>query len=277
MVGAKSEIVNARRLTVSPRSGLTVLYRKSQHERNDLFAESCSAPNRPLLRGINREKGQAHLFRPDCGTWACPYCARRNLARLSHLIAFGCVAVGRLQDIEFVTLTSHEKLASPQATFTVIGKAWNKLNRRYKRAADEIGQTVYYVQIPEQHKNGRWHLHMLCSPPMPERWWKDNARACGFGYQARAIEYKAHGRAGRYMQKYIKKELVNQTQNGWDKSMRRVRRSNNWPISQQMKRKAAGWEWDIVPKEISLQDEITLLQWQGLRVTVADSAADCET
>jgi len=277
MLSPYPEIVNTRTsLSLSAAGGSKVLYRKSQHENNalpgaDFVPESCERVGRPMIRGQNSETMQAALFRPDCGCWDCPYCARRNLAKLRHVIAFGAVAVGRKQNVEFVTLTSHEKLQTPEQTFKVLALAWNKLNRRFKRTAARTGAMVYYLQIPEAHKSGRWHLHMLSSPPMGVRWWKDNARACGFGYQAAAVPFDQHGRAGQYMQKYVRKQLTGDG-HGWSKSMRRVRHSNNWPMSDQTKRKQKGWQWDILPKEISLRDEIDRLIVAGYRVTAADSA-----
>jgi len=278
MVSLYAEIVNIHKASsqLSAEGGLTVLYRKSQQAKNeplpaDFFAESCQRVGRPMIRGQNCETMQAALFRPDCGCWDCPYCARKNLAKLRHVIAFGVVAVGRAQKIEFVTLTSHEKLQSPEQTFKVLALAWNKLNRRFKRTAARTGATVYYVQVPEAHKSGRWHLHMLSSPPMGKRWWKNNARACGFGYQAHAEVLVKHGRAGQYMQKYVRKQLTGDG-HGWSKSMRRVRHSNNWPMSDQTKRKQKDWQWDVLPKEIAIRDEINRLIVAGYRVTAADSA-----
>jgi hypothetical protein len=183
------------------------------------------------------------------------------------------VHVGRLQPVQFVTLTSHEKLQSAELTFAVLAKAWNKLNRRAKREAERLGYTAYYVSIPEQHKSGRWHLHMLYSPALPLRFWKDNARASGLGYQCAVRDFEAHGRAGQYMLKYLRKSLKTSV-NGWAKSMRRIRHSNNWPISEQNKRTNKDWEWDILPKEVSLRDEIDRLIEAGYRVTVSDSIVD---
>jgi len=268
-----SVIVNtSRSQPESAEGGLKVLYRKSQQEKNLDLPLRCETVGRPLLRGVNPEAKRAALMRPDCGTWACPHCSKKNLARLRHLISFGTIAVGRLQPIQFVTLTSHERLATPAETYKVLSLAWNKLNRRLKRAAALQGQQVYYVAIPEQHKSRRWHLHMLVSPPMPLRWWKDNARQCGLGYQCAVRDFEQHGRAGAYMQKYLRKSVLGGQ--GWSKSMRRVRHSDNWPVSEQMIKAKNGWTWAILPAAVSIRDEIDRLIESGYRVAAADSVFD---
>jgi len=56
--------------------------------------------------------------------------------------------------VNFVTVTSHEKLTAKQSLY-VLPLAWKKLSMRWRRL---VGGKPYVV-IPERHKDGRVHIH----------------------------------------------------------------------------------------------------------------------
>lgn len=240
---------------LSPAGGL-IVYRQSQQ---DL---SCTAPKRPFMKAVNRAAKQVVLFRPRCKSWRCPACAQINaqkaVLRAVHgsevLIAQGC-------KIDFVTVTSHEKL-DPAASLAVLPLAWNKLNRRISRAA----QQPEYFAIPEQHKDGRWHLHAMTTAALPKKWWKDNARGCGLGYQSDVQEVKSLGGVAYYVAKYQGKMLQNAN---LPRQFRRVRHSNGWPELPE-KSPLPDWDFFAVPSDISIEHELEVYQAAGYTCVMAD-------
>lgn len=183
----------------------------------------CKTPNRPWMVAQNGNTKMAIFFQPTCKLWSCPYCAEINAKRWV-LRGFAGVVSLREQghEVDFVTITSHEKLSAAQ-TFRVFPLAWPKLYRRYKRAVESDDPRAF-IAVPERHKDGRLHSHLLITGHLGTRWWKDNARACGFGYKASEDEIKTLGIAG-YISKYISKTLDEK----WPKGKRRVNTSRSWP------------------------------------------------
>ena len=201
---------------MSPAGGL-IVYRTIQQN-----SEICTALNRPFLKAINHSTKQVVLFRPRCKSWRCPGCAKINAQKVVLRAANGSeVMQSRGAVLDFVTVTSHEKL-DPAASLAVLPKAWNKLNRRMSREA----ASHEYLAIPEQHKDGRWHLHAIVTAKLPKKWWKDNARQCGLGYQSDVQEVRTLGGVAYYVSKYVSKTLENPN---LPKNFRRVRASHGWP------------------------------------------------
>jgi hypothetical protein len=239
----------------SPAGGL-IVYRVSEQN------SGCSAVNRPLIKAINRNSKQVVLFHPRCKSWRCPGCAKINAQKVV-LRAVNGSEVLRSQGaaIDFVTITSHEKL-DPAASLAVLPLAWAKLNRRIKRAA----QSPEYFAIPEQHSDGRWHLHAMTTARLPKKWWKDNARSCGLGYQSDVQEVKSLGGVAYYVGKYVAKELKN---TNLPTHFRRVRPSQGWPELPAMK-PLEGWEFLPVDAHVPMQHETDVYQRMGYTVVLAD-------
>jgi len=239
----------------SPKGGL-ILYRTTQQNLE------CSAPNRPLLKAVSIDQKTVVFFHPRCKQWSCPACGQKN-AYKAVLRAFqgseGFRDGGA--PLHFLTVTSHEKL-SAAASLAVLPKAWNKLNVRIKRAA----AAPEYFAIPEQHKNGRWHLHAIITANLPRKWWKNNARECGLGYQSDVREVKQLGGVPYYIAKYVTKALENAA---LPKGFRRIRTSSGWP-KLESPQPLEGWEFLIVPRENSLQSEVERYQKTGNTVVLAD-------
>jgi hypothetical protein len=163
--------------------------------------------------------------------------------------------------MSFVTITSNEKL-DPKGSWWVLPDAWKKLHARIGRKTDGH----QYYAVPELHKSDKVHLHMLTTATMRKKWWKDNARECGFGYQNDVQEVVAVGGVGSYVTKYLNKTL--QFSN-LKPGTRRVRTSQQWPKLPPMA-EAEGWEITLMGTE-PLNCAVAELQRRGFMVRFAGS------
>ena len=200
------------------------------------------------------------MFRPRCKLWGCPSCAETNRKLWAARATFGA---GKLVEsgaiLNFVTLTSHEKLG-PYQTLAVWPEAWKRLHAR----ATYTGGKQPYLMIPEQHKNGRLHMHALALWPMTTRWWKDNARAVGMGYIAEAENVKSAGLAGWYVTKYLTKSLSSMN---WPTRFRRIRTSRDWPRLPTQETRGE-WSFSPMPKSEELVARIDTERRKGRKVFV---------
>lgn len=240
---------------LSPEGGL-IIYRAFQQE-------FCFTPGRPVMQAYNPELRQVVFFRPLCKSWKCPYCARRRATAAQIRAVRGVEVLSGTKHVDFVTVTSHERL-DPAATLAVLPLAWNKLNRRLKRAAGD----AQYFAVPEQHEDGRWHLHAIIAADLSlkKKWWKDNARSCGLGYQSDVKEVTSAGGVGGYVSKYLTKSLE---YSNLPKYFKHVRSSHGWP-KQPVPEKPAGWTFSMIAKKTPLRDEMRRAIDAGLTVVDAD-------
>ena len=187
----------------------------------------CITENRVYLAQIDPAKKVVLWTRPDCHMWSCKDCAETNKRRWTAIVAHGIEEYQQkgINDWRFVTITSHEKLKTFDQTLWVWRKAWPKLYGRMKRAAPDMK----YAFLPEKHRDGRMHMHAICSGGISTRWLKDNARSCGFGYKSESEEIISIPLACFYVLKYVTKSLTERAQ--WPKSLHRVRTSQKWPKS----------------------------------------------
>lgn len=181
----------------------------------------CINPNVPYLTGIDEQSKTAHLIRGACKQWSCPTCGARNgkqwLARIiNHM------NLNKRRNWYFVTLTAHENWRGKDASRVNVQRGWKKLYNRMRRAYGVSG----YVKVWEPHKDGSWHLHILIDRKIGKRWWKDNARACGMGYQVESVQPKNPGQAAGYCAKYLIKSF--ELAHLYDKGMRRIEVSRDW-------------------------------------------------
>lgn len=254
---ARSDIDPATGAFLSAEGGL-ILLRKSQQ------VLGCQKPGRPTMIARNRANNTCIIFQVACKQWDCPACAETNALRCVLQATHGAnVLFDAGYMLEFVTLTSHEKLDEKQSYY-VLPKAWNRLNRRIKRA---VGNPLYFA-VPEQHKDGRWHLHALVNFNLPERWWKDNARQCGMGYQVDIQTVENAGLVSWYIAKYMTKQLQNAE---LYKSHRHVRHSNNWPKLPE-KSIDPNWEFKIIPQYRQVSDAVVQHQNDGYTVILSDES-----
>lgn len=225
--------------------------------------EPCTAKNRVMLWSYGKETGLIYIYRPGCGTWGCTGCRKRLqrywTLRISKHVEGG---VSKGEHWQFVTLTSHEKLKTMEATVAVWPDAWGKLYQRLKR---NNGGKIQYVLVPEFHQNGRMHAHMLTETYIKKRWWKTNARECGLGYQAEVEDIVENGSsAAWYISKYLGKDM---DEGNWPHGFRRVRTSRGWP---DLPKHDFGSDLDFDVVVGKGEQQFYLRHWQQNKKTVYD-------
>lgn len=184
----------------------------------------CSTYERPVLKAFDPESQCLLLYQPLCRQWSCPECSTLNMYQWAGKIAYGVETYQKqgLENWRFLTLTSNPKLKTKNQTLFVWPKAWGKFSARMRRKFPGIR----YCLIPETHKDGRLHIHMLASHGIGLNWIKKNAFPCGMGYQAKSKKLYSTVQAANYATKYLKKGLGVES---WPKDFRRVRTSHHWP------------------------------------------------
>jgi len=182
----------------------------------------------------------------DCDSWKCPECSERLAVRWGLRAEIGArrlIETGVALD--FITLTSHEKLKTFEACEVAWRDAWHKLHHRLNKRSN----VREYLLIPERHKDGRMHAHALWTFGVSRRWLKDNARACGLGYQADVKHVDEAYKAVRYVTKYIGKSLGE----GVPSHFRRVRISSGWAEISQPVSEASAYTWHYLGGNGALQ------------------------
>jgi len=221
--------------------------------------DGCKTPNRPWMVAQNEDTKMAIFFHPTCKLWSCPYCARVNANRwiLRGLVGSQTL-LAQGHKPSFVTLTAHERLSAAQS-FRVFPLAWPKLYRRYKRAVEQ-GDPKAFIAVPErQPQSGKHHCHLIITGGLSKRWWKDNARECGLGYQSDVKDANL-GAAG-YLAKYLGKTLDEK----WPKGKRRVNTSRSWPKLPDMPEKP-GWSFATHASDDKLSPVLADLSQRGYTV-----------
>lgn len=227
--------------------------------------KTCEAPRRPWLVGVNYAEGRVVMFQPRCKSWDCPACAEINKSLWAVRAYHGAEVLAEGENPNnFLTITSHEKL-SAAASLAVWPDAWKKLRMRARYAAPHF----QYLMVPEQHKDGRLHVHAVETANLGKRWWKDNARECGLGYMADESETRTPGGAARYVVKYLTKSLEFQA---WPRGWRRVRTSQGWPKLPEMP-VVEGWIWVTLKKDQNLSWTVRQLGLQGYEIAQLDHRA----
>lgn len=219
----------------------------------------CETPNRPWMIASNFFTGQSLFFQPTCKKWSCASCGYVNAKRWTvraikgteSLLESGC-------KVDFVTLTPHEKLTAEQS-FRVLPLAWKKLSMRWKYEIPANDPGAYYA-VPERHKSGKVHTHMIITGGLKKKWWKDNARECGLGYQSEVKEVATLG-VGGYVSKYLNKTLGDP----WPKGTRRVNTSRSWPSLPELEQ-VPGWGFKTYATDRELRPVLEGLLNDGYQV-----------
>jgi len=206
----------------------------------------CKNPLSPYLVGMSKTQKQAVVIKSDCDSWECEECAKKKQSRWVARAILGCQSIrSNGTEPQFVTITSHEKLPDFAATAAVFPNAWAKLYARMKRRCPEL----HYLLITEQHKSGRLHAHFLTDLTEKKRWWKNNARSCGLGFEADVQKVESDGMAAAYVSKYIGKSLGGKS---LPAHFRRVRCSQNWEPLADLGGQSDDFDWLVCSTTTSL-------------------------
>jgi len=222
----------------------------------------CSNTRRPMMVASNPNAKAAVFFSPRCKSWHCPECANINRRLWTWVAAYGSeqiLAAG--QPIGFFTVTSHEKLSNDGA-LRALPSGWAALRKRVQY----VVPSVAYLLIPEPTLKGKVHLHGIVSADLSKRWWKDNARACGFGYQADAQRIEHAAAVAVYTAGYIGKQLES---GAFGKGFHRVRTSQNWQRPPDPE-EYSDWVFETLPPERALQASIGDFKQSGYQTVLAD-------
>lgn len=184
----------------------------------------CQTYFRPVLEAYSGVERVVYLYQPRCKLWRCPYCATLNKQQWCVRIADG-IRIYQEEGISqwnFVTITSSPKLKTLAQTMYVWPQAWAKLSRRMRYHFPGIR----YVLLPEQHKDGRLHIHAIASGGLDTKWLKRNCPTCGLGYMAESDIIAEAWQSIQYVTKYLTKS----SEDGkWPARFRRIRTSQGWP------------------------------------------------
>lgn len=147
--------------------------------------------------------------------------------------------------VDFITITSHERLPDFASTEAVWRDAWSKLYAAIKRRRSDFA----YMIVPERHKDGRMHVHALWNAGVSQKWLKDNARRRGLGYQCKVIHLAHSGHAQKYIVKYVGKSLGDSA----PAHFRRVRVSDNWASVPAPDTEYVNLRWEYIGTNGALQ------------------------
>ncbi len=227
--------------------------------REHLAAATCTTPGRPLMLAKHDGLKMAILFRPNCKRWACEYCGPNRARWFMVVAAYGHeVLTGDGKVIQFATITSNAKIRTVAGGISRWRENWPKLMRRMKRQSENMD----YLQIPEQHKDGAYHVHLLTTASVSKRWLKDNAASCGFGYIADIEQVLHAGKAASYVAKYLTKQSHALK---WPRYFRRVNTSREWPRPHPLE-KNAEWAVTRLSRTGSVRSRADLMRFQGWHV-----------
>lgn len=217
----------------------------------------CKNPNSPYLVGLSKSDSKALVFKANCDSWECEECAKNKKAQWSARAILGLQAIQSNGMVaRFVTVTSAEWYKTSAAARVSFPNAWNKLYCRLKRKNLDL---MYLLTIEFGAKTGHMHAHFLTNATQNERWYKNNARACGMGYQAKVELVESDGKAASYVSKYIGKSLAGHE---LPAHFRRVRCSQNWtPLAQlEAHERSSDFDWLVCNSHTSLWSAVEQCQ-----------------
>jgi len=214
-----------------------------------------------LLIGWDDDQKRALVSRANCDSWKCTECAERLSAQWGFRAEMGTrKLISQGDSVDFVTITSHEKLKTFSATEAVWSNAWTTLYAALKRQKPALE----YMIVPEKHQDGRMHVHAIWNAGVSQKWLKDNARKRGLGYQCKIIHLSAIGGVAKYISKYVGKNLGDDV----PAKFRRVRVSNNWWDIPKPTTQHDGLRWEYVGSNGALQSVYD--ECQSKRITLID-------
>jgi len=246
---------------------------------------ACNSPKRVWLLGVDGASKKLAILRPDCGSWDCPFCAKKKAMRWARRCVLMVDSADDDDAFDFVTLTLHEKLPDFTATNAIFSDAWAGLYNALKRYQREIT----YIGVPELHKNGRVHLHLITNfaPPSAyyihrilkqdrqvkrarlrgtmSKFWKDIPRTHGWGYANDQEHLNGDTiKAAAYIGKYLGKQRA---VNAWPKKFKHIRASHDVPDIDDESELDDQFMWLMEPTRDRLIEKISAYAAFGFRLT----------
>lgn len=229
----------------------------------------CPATGTPILYADSEQDNARYIIKARCKMWNCPYCGKVNAHQHWIRILNGCnELLHKRQRLNFITITSHEKLRTTEQCLFVHRKGFQKLKERLRRKVENHGgHKLSYVVIPEFHKDKRLHWHGIVNGNISTRWLKDSARSCGYGYQCKSSKMDNAIQATNYATKYLVKTLHLQD---FPKKMHRISYSESFP---DRPAPSTDYSWKILDAKESIVDCIqrgwrkdldTYLNWKEI-------------
>lgn len=218
----------------------------------------CPTRGVPYLIGDDSKNAKRKIFKARCKLWSCPYCAEINKSiHYNRIVSNLHKYMSDGYEFDFVTITCHESWRGWDASSTNWFRNKDKLFARYRREIARQGNyTPEYVYIPETHSDSSIHIHGLFTGKIRTKWWKDNARASGLGYQCKSIPIKNVAQGVFYCLKYIQKEMGKANPS---KGFRRINYSRGFTDN---RKNNTQLEFRMVEKTESLKEVIL----EGLRL-----------
>ena len=138
------------------------------------YIPECPSPvlmRRSVVDTVTGGIRGTHIERKSCNSKLCPVCSgklkRQYVGHFSRLFS-------PLPNLTFVTLTIDPKngIAAEDSRKYIIDR-WSVFRKRVHRRGEFL-----YVAVPESHKSGYTHLHVLCS--LPDRATEEFIRSAWF-------------------------------------------------------------------------------------------------
>ncbi len=226
----------------------------------------CTNTPNTLMVAKNESARFVLIFHPACHNWSCESCAKDKAAQISiHSGNYTSMLLEQGAAVFFCTVTSHERLYSPDLMKSAFRVDWPKLRKRVQRRCFGF----HYFGVPEGHTDKRLHFHFLTTEDFTERWLKDNGRECGFGYMNDVEPCSSPKQASRYMTKYLAKSLA--TEN-WPRNFMRLRHSQCWPEIPAMPG-LDEWQFGVQSGDVSEYALARMYETAGYQVVITDHKA----
>jgi len=239
--------------SVPPTGGLSFI----EH----LHAEStknCQNTAGIFVVGVNHVLKKAMVFVPNCKMWSCETCSLRNARKWIARIINGVNILGG--NWYMLTLTAHEKMRGTSASLKNLREGFTKFAERLRR---KFG-TSQYVKVWEMHKDKSLHLHFLINVNLPKKWTKDNARACGMGYEIDIHKVDNAGMVAGYIAKYTLKNAAYLAD--MPKNLRRIQCSLGFPKLPKIGGLDNDWTWYRLETSFGVFDMINPVYARGYEI-----------
>jgi len=187
--------------------------------------------------------GKATISQGCCNHWECQRCGLIRAKQEYHRISWGSEVLADEHQLYFWTLTCRgRELSLDDAEKNYY--AWtNVLLTNARAVAKRKDQYWAYVQVTErQHKTrAHPHSHIITTflppdavattdekgkPAFVSRWFERANASAGLGVQHRISPVASAAAVGRYVAKYLFKDVM---RDEWPPKWKRVRYSENWP------------------------------------------------